>query len=517
MRSSSPRPTNPRFALLVIAVVFAILNADITTVNVALVTLGKDLHADLGDLQWGLNSYMLAFAALIVAAGRVADVSGRRRCLLAGAILFAVASLLCGIASTLSVLVIGRVLQGAAGALMVPAGMAIISNAYGGEQRALARGTLVGVSGVAQSMGPLLGGFLTAEVSWRWVFLMILPLVAVIMIVAVRSIQESHAENASHRIDIAGVLILAAALTSLLLGLSGAQNPNKHKVVGLGLIALSLVLLVILTLVERCTDNAILDGKLLRLRSFLCSCVASFLLGFVFFLFLFITAVYLQERLGYNALTAGIALAPLSLVLAVTGVMSGRLTSRLPFPSGPITSFVSVALGLAILSFVPASYGYIGMMLPFLLVAAVAGPGFTLLNTAGLAVIPPERTGQATGMIYMFRFAGGAIGVTAASALHSALFHRQLVSRLSETPLSFAQQKLLEQPDAAERIGQLDSGLVASQVEQVRQAFHESFVAAFTGTLRLNAILPLAIAILKMMLMGKKERFKNMPSRDAGG
>ena len=313
-----------------IAVVFAILNADITTVNVALVTLGKDLHADLGDLQWGLNSYMLAFAALIVAAGRVADVFGRRRCLLAGAILFAVASLLCGIASTLSVLVIGRVLQGAAGALMVPAGMAIISNAYGGEQRALALGTLVGVSGVAQSMGPLLGGFLTAEVSWRWVFLMNLPLVAVIMIVAVRSIQESHAENASHRIDIIGVIILAAALTSLLLGLNAAQSPDKDQVVGLGLIALSLVSFVILTFVERRTDNAILDGKLLRLPSFLCSCVASFLLGFVFFLFLFITAVYLQERLGYNALTAGIALAPLSLVLAVTGVMSGRLTSRFP-------------------------------------------------------------------------------------------------------------------------------------------------------------------------------------------
>src|SRR5205807_687170 len=276
MPSSPSHPTNPRLALLVIAVVFAILNADITTVNVALVTLGKDLHADLADLQWGLNSYMLAFAALIVAAGRVADVFGRRRCLLAGAILFAVASLLCGIASTLSVLIIGRVLQGAAGAMMVPAGMAIISNAYGGEQRALALGTLVGVSGVAQSMGPLLGGFLTAEVSWRWVFLMNLPLVAVIMIVAVRSIQESHAENASHRIDIIGVIILAAALTSLLLGLNAAQSPDKDQVVGLGLIALSLVSFVILTFIERRTDNAILDGKLLRLPSFLCSCVASF-------------------------------------------------------------------------------------------------------------------------------------------------------------------------------------------------------------------------------------------------
>ena len=167
---SSSRPTNPRLALIAIAAVFAILNLDITTVNVALVTLGKDLHADLEDLQWGLNSYMLAFAALIVAAGRVADVFGRRRCLLAGAIVFAIASLLCGIAPTLSVLVIGRVLQGAGGALMLPAGMAIISSVYNAEERAVALGTLVGIAGVAQSIGPLVGGFLTAQVSWRLVF-----------------------------------------------------------------------------------------------------------------------------------------------------------------------------------------------------------------------------------------------------------------------------------------------------------------------------------------------------------
>src|SRR2546421_5555288 len=128
----------PRPALLVIAAVFAILNVDITTVNVALVTLGKDLHADLEDLQWGLNSYMLAFASLIVAAGRVADVFGRRGCLLAGAIVFAIASLLCGVAPTLWVLVIGRVLQGAGGALMLPAGISITSNVYNAEERAVA-------------------------------------------------------------------------------------------------------------------------------------------------------------------------------------------------------------------------------------------------------------------------------------------------------------------------------------------------------------------------------------------
>jgi EmrB/QacA subfamily drug resistance transporter len=506
--TSSSRQTEPRLALLVIAVVFAILNADITTVNVALVTLGKDLHANLADLQWGLNSYMLAFAALIVAAGRVADVFGRRRCLLAGAVLFAVASLLCGIAPTLSVLVLGRVLQGAGGALMVPAGMAIVSNAYGTEQRAFALGILVGVSGVAQSMGPLLGGFLTAEVSWRWVFLVNLPLVAVIIIVSLRSIQESLADDASHRIDIAGVLILATALTSLLLGLDGAGSSDKEQMMAFGLIALSLALFVIFTLVERRTDNAILDAELMRLPAFLCSCVASFLLGFVFFLFLFITAVYLQERLGYNALTAGIALAPLSLVLAITGIMSGRLTTRYSLATLLIVSCISLALGLAVLSWVAPSYGYIGMVFPFLLVAAGVGPGFTLLNTAGLAAIPSERSGQGTGMIYMFRFAGGAIGVAAASALHNALFHRQLVFRLSETPLSVAQQKVLEQPGAAERIGQIDSGLVASQAEHVRQAFHESFVAAFSSTLRLNVLLPIAIAILAMMLLKKREGIK---------
>ena len=164
-------------------------------------------------------------------------------------------------------------------------------------------------------------------------------------------------------------------------------------------------------------------------------------------------AVYLQEEFGYSALTAGIGLVPFSLVLAVTGVMSGRLTSRFQLPTLLIVACVSMALGLAILSFVPVSYGYSGMVIPFLLIAAGAGPGFTLLNTVGLAAVSPERFGQATGMIYMFRFGGGAIGVAAASELHGAFFQRHLAFRLSETPLSFAQQKLLEQPGAAERIG----------------------------------------------------------------
>jgi EmrB/QacA subfamily drug resistance transporter len=497
---------SPRPALLVIAVVFAILNADITTVNVALVTLGKDLHSNLEDLQWGLNSYMLAFAALIVAAGRLADVLGRRRCLLVGSLLFAIASLICGIAPTLSVLVIGRVLQGAGGALMLPSGMAIISAAYSGKERAVALGTLVGVAGVAQSIGPLVGGFLTAEVSWRFVFLVNLPLIAVIMIVALRGIQESHDESVSRRLDVAGVVLLATALTSLLVGLDLAEGSDSNPQLAIGLIMLSLILFGVFTIVERATSNAIVDGKLLRLRPFLCSCVASCLLGFVFFLFLFIAALYLQEEMGYSAFTAGIALVPFSLVLAVTGVMAGRLTSRFQLTNLLITSCVSMAVGLVILSFLPASYGYPGMVFPFLLVAAGAGPGFTLLNTAGLAAVPPERSGQAAGIIYMFRFGGGAIGIAVASALHGAFFNSQLMARLSETPVSAAQQKLLEQPGAVERLTQLESGLMATQIEQVRMAFHESFAAAFANTLRLNVILPIAIAVLVIALMGRQSK-----------
>ena len=506
MITTSSRSTNPRLALVVVAVLFAILNADITTVNVALVTLGKDLHATLKDLQWGLNSYMLAFAALIVAAGRLADVFGRRRCLLAGAILFALASLLCGIAPTLSVLVAGRVLQGVGGAIMLPAGMAIISDVYGGEERAVAMGTLVGVAGVAQSIGPLVGGFLTAEASWRLVFLMNLPLIAVMVVVAVRAIQDSRDENVSHQIDIVGVLILATALTSLLIGLDGVQGNDSNQRIALALIVLSLALFVTFSILERRAENAILDSRLLQVRPFLCSCLASCLLGFVFFLFLYISAVYLQEEFGYTALEAGTALVPFSLVLAMSGVMSGRLTRRFQLTPLLVATCISMALGLAILSLVPASYGYVGLVLPFLLVAAGAGPGFTLLNTAGLTAISSERSGQATGIIYMFRFGGGAIGVAAASALHNALFHKQLFFRLSETPLSVAQQKILEQPGAAEHIVQLDSGLVTSQAEQVRQAFHESFQATFSGILRLNVMLPVAIGILVVLLMRRDER-----------
>lgn len=389
---------------------------------------------------------------------------------------------------------------------MLPAGMAIISAVYSREERAAALGILVGVAGVAQSIGPLVGGFLTAEVSWRFIFLVNLPLIAVIMIVALRGIQESHGETISRSLDIAGVILLATALTSLLVGLDLAQGSDRNPPLAVGLIILSLILFGAFTIVERITSNAIVDGNLLRLRPFLCSCVASCLLGFVFFLFLFIAALYLQEQLGYSAFTAGIALVPFSLILAVTGVMAGRLTSRFQLTNLLITSCFSMALGLVTLSFLPASYGYPWMVFPFILVAAGAGPGFTLLNTAGLAAVPPERSGQAAGIIYMFRFGGGAIGVAVASALHGAFFNSQLVAKLSETAVSAAQQKLLEQPGAVERLRHLESGLMANQIEQIRLAFHESFAAAFANTLRLNVVLPIAIAVLVIALMNDKAK-----------
>jgi EmrB/QacA subfamily drug resistance transporter len=511
--NTSVRPTSPRLALLAIAVVLAIMNIDITAVNVALVSLGKDLHARLGDLQWGLNTYMLAFAALIVTAGRLADVFGRRRCLLIGAGLFALASLLCGVAPTLSILIIGRLLQGAGGALMLPAGMAIVSVAYPTEQRAVALGTLVGVSGVAQSVGPLVGGLLTAEVSWRLVFLVNLPLVALVMIVAARTIRESYDETASHRIDVAGVVILAAALTTLLLGLDAVHTSAWNSVKVPGMIGFSLALFATFSVVERRTEQGIVDGKLLERAAFLCSCIASSLLGFVFFLFLFIIALYLQEELGYSPLAAGVALVPFSLVIAISGIMSGRLTRRLNVATILVVSCIFLAVGLALLSFVPPSDGYGGLVLPFLLIAAGAGPGFTLLNTAGLGAVPAERSGQASGMIYMFRLGGGAIGVSAASALHGAFFTKHLTFAVSQNSLhlSLVQQKLLEQPGASQRVQQIVSGLMPIQVEQVQRAFHDSFAAAFTGTIRLCIVFPIAIALLVLLLM-RRERDTDVAS-----
>ena len=145
----------------------------------------------------------------------------------------------------------------------------------------------MGVAGVGQSVGPLMGGFLTAEVSWRLVFLINLPLIAVIMFVALRAIQESRDQSVSHRIDIAGVVILATALTSFLVGLDAAQGSDSNPRVALSLIILSLALFVFFAILERRTDNAILDERLLQLPSFLASCIASGLLGFVFFLFLY--------------------------------------------------------------------------------------------------------------------------------------------------------------------------------------------------------------------------------------
>ena len=302
----------------------------------------------------------------------------------------------------------------------------------------------------------------------------------------------------------------------MLLGLNAAQGPDKDQVVALGLIAVSLVLFVILTFVERRTDNAILDGKLLRLPAFLCSCVASFLLGFVFFLFLFITAVYLQERLGYNALTSGDRARA-----AQSRPRRNRSHVRTPNESVSVNDSADHKLRFSGLR-AGGPFVHACILRIYWNGASVSACCrwrrsriyFAEHRWPGCDFCRAFRPGYGNDLYVSVCWRRDRSRRRQCTSQRD-LSH-QLVFRLSETPLSFAQQKLLEQPGAAERIRQIDSGLVASQVEQVRQAFYESFVAAFTGTLRLNVIVPIAIAILTMVLMRKKEGTKQTPSMDAG-
>ncbi|MGI9007837.1 MAG: MFS transporter, partial [Streptosporangiaceae bacterium] len=188
---------------------------DMTAVNVALPAIGRQLGATLSGLQWIVSGYTLALAALILLGGSLGDRLGRRRVFVTGVVWFALASALCGLAPTTGILIAARVLQGTGGALLVPGSLAIIQASFARPDRPRAIGAWSGLSGVAAAVGPLLGGWLVVTAGWRWVFLINLPVAAVVAIVALRRVPESGAGRSARRFDVAGAGLAAIALAAI--------------------------------------------------------------------------------------------------------------------------------------------------------------------------------------------------------------------------------------------------------------------------------------------------------------
>ncbi len=370
---------------------------DGTVVNVALPDIGRSLDASTGALQWILNGYLLTLASLILLGGSLGDRYGRRRVFVLGTGLFTVASLLCAIAPSAELLVFARLLQGIGGALLTPGSLAMIEASFRPSDRARAIGAWSGLGGVATALGPLLGGYLVGAVSWRAIFLINLPLGALVMGLASRHVPETRDPTATGRLDFRGAALAAIGLGGTTYALIQAPGGASAAVLAAGVGGI--VALIAFLIAERRGANPMMPLSIFSSRQFSAANLVTFVvyaaLGGFFFLFV----AFLQISLGYSPIASGAASLPVTalmlLLSARSGALAQRIGARIPLTVGPLV----IAAGLLLLTRIEPGDGYVSSVLPAVI---VFGLGLTLVvapvTATVLAAADERHSGIASGI-----------------------------------------------------------------------------------------------------------------------
>ena len=395
--------------LVVMCAGYFLVLLDVTIVNVALPRIGSTLHADVAGLQWVVDGYALVLASLLLAGGTIGDLRGHKRVVLTGLTLFGLASLGCGLAPTVGVLIAARVFQGLGAALALPGTLAIISHAFPerGEQ-ARAIGIWAGVGSIALPAGPLLGGALVDGIGWRAVFFVNVPIVLLAGAIAARVVRESR-EAQSRRVDWAGVLLGGAALAVTIFAV--VQHAHWMTWAGAGL------LLVVFLTVEHRRADPMLPLGLFRRPAFFATNAAAGAMNLGTLGLLFLLTMYLQTVQHRSALAAGVALLPLFLPMSVLAPAAGRLTARVGAKLPMTLGLLTAATGVALLARLHTDSGYGVLLVAMVLWGSGLGLLTPALVSAAIVAVPARQAGLASGVNNTARQAGGAIGIAAFGAL----------------------------------------------------------------------------------------------------
>jgi EmrB/QacA subfamily drug resistance transporter len=390
---------------------------DNTVVNVALPSIQRSFEASLSSLEWTINAYTLSFAVLLVTGGRLGDIFGRRLVFLIGVVVFAIASALIGVSPWEGTLIAFRALQGAGAALMMPATLSIITNAFPPSERGKAIGTWAGVSAIALALGPLVGGWLTEDVTWRAIFFVNVPVAMIAIAVTLFATHESRDETATRQVDYPGIAALTIGLTSLVLALVEGNAWGWGSARIITLFALAILGLAAFGLIERRSAAPIVNFDFFRSRSFLGANIVAFAISFGMFAVFFFLALYMQNILGYSPLETGVRFLPSTLVIMVAGPLAGRLSDRIGPRTPLVIGLLFVTVSLAWQSRIEVDTSYAFLVTPFVLLGL--GMGFTMspMSTAAMNAVDRTKAGVASGTLSMTRMVGGTFGVAALGAL----------------------------------------------------------------------------------------------------
>jgi EmrB/QacA subfamily drug resistance transporter len=393
---------------------------DSTVVNVALPSIQKDLKTSVDQLEWVVNGYTLSFAALLVTGGRLGDIFGRRLIFMIGVVVFAISSATAGLAQDPTMLVASRIAEGIGGALMMPATLSIITDAFPVEERGKAIGTWAGISGLALSFGPLAGGFLTEDVSWRAIFYINLPIAILALLASLLAVRESRDEKAERSVDYAGVVLLTVALTAFVLALIEGNDWGWSSGRIVVLLAIGVVTTPLFLFVESRVSAPVVDFNFFRSRNFVGANTVATIISFAMMGSFFFLAIYLQDLLQFSPFETGLRFLPTTIVIVVAAPLAGRVADKIGSRWPMVLGLVITAVSLYLFSRMTATTTYSDLLPAFILLGLGIGITMSPMSTAAMNAVDVGKAGVASGTLQMFRMMGGTIGVAATGAIFQA-------------------------------------------------------------------------------------------------
>jgi EmrB/QacA subfamily drug resistance transporter len=480
------------WALIAICGGTFMLLVDVTIVQVALPRIQHDLHASFTNLQWVIDAYALTLSALILTSGSLADRIGRKRVFTGGVALFTLASLLCGVSDSATLLVLARGLQGFGGAAMFATSLALIAQEFQGHERGSAIAAWGATVGGAVAIGPLIGGALTDGLGWQWIFFVNIPIgIATIAISVTRMVNVRDPD--AERLDWAGLISFSGALFLLIFGLLRGTDEGWGSTLIVSVLAGAVALLVIFVVAELRQQRPMFDLSLFANRAFCGVSLATFAIGAgMFAMFVYLT-LYLQNALGYSPLQGGLRLLPCTVLTFLVPLLTRRLTGRLAPGLLLGTGLALTAIGLVLMHGLDVRSQWTALLAGLV----VSGVGIGLANPAiahiALGVVPPERSGMASGISNTFRIGGLATGVAALGAVFQSRLATSLHESLGNPPAALAKTVASGGTRAA-------AALVHGR-QGVAEASLKAFAAGLNEILAIGAALTIVGALAAVILV----------------
>jgi EmrB/QacA subfamily drug resistance transporter len=465
---------------------------DNTIVTVALPTIRRELDIRVSELEWIVTAYTLTFAAFILIGGKLADLLGRRLMFNVGLAIFTISSLLCGLAGSINLLLGARAIQGVGAAIMIPSTLSIVTATFPPRQRGTAIGVWAGTAGMALAIGPLLGGILTQQLSWHWIFFVNVPVGVLAIVVSRIVIVESRDTSHEQGLDLPGLLSSGLSLFALTYALIEGDNKGWTSPLIIGLFVLSGVLMFVFIVLELHQRLPMLELSLFRIGNFVGSVLVALLVSLAMFGVFFFMSLYIQNIIGYSPTRAGASFLPMTVLVIIVAPFAGRYSDRIGSRWLMAGGMALVAVSLYLFSRVGLHTTY-PQLLPAMIIGGIGMPmAMSPTTAAAMATVPVDKAGVGAGVLNSFRQVGGSLGIALLGAI------------MASQSSSFARNAEAAYRAKVQKAAALGIHLPAPSAQQKQAVAQQAFVHGLHNALLVAAAIALGAVFVGATLVRKR-------------